>query len=91
MLNVEFLRLANESFGFGIEEAKNEENQMVYAGYMWQEAADAQEDDHLPKLQALEPVEPWRREAHEERYDDRYAQYREGRIVDEGEGYGAEP
>lgn len=83
--------MLQEAFGLGIDEAQEKENQVVYAGYMGQEAADAQKDDHLPKLQALEPVEPWRRETHEERYDDRYAQYREGRIVNEGKGNGAEP
>ena len=83
--------MLHEAFYLGVDEAQEEENQVVYAGYMWKEAADAQEDDHLPKLQTLEPVEPWRREAHEERYDDRYAQYWEGRIVDEGKGYGSEP
>ena len=88
---MEILGLLQEAFCLGIDEAQEEENQVVYAGYMGQEAADAQEDDNLPKLQALEPVEPWRRETHKERYDDRYAQYREGRIVNEGKGYGAEP
>lgn len=69
-LCMKILGLLQETFGLGIDEAQEEENQVVYAGYMGQEAADAQEDDHLPKLQALEPVEPWRRETHEERYDD---------------------
>lgn len=88
---MEILGLLQEAFCLGIDEAQEEEDQVVYAGYMGQEAADAQEDDHLPKLQALEPVEPWRRETNKKRYDDRYAQYREGRIIEEGEGYGAEP
>ena len=69
-LYMEILGLLQEAFCLGIDEAQEEENQVVYAGYMGQEAADAQEDDHLPKLYALEPVEPWRRETNKKRYDD---------------------
>ena len=39
MLNVEFLRFANESFCLGIDESDGKEDEMIDAGYMWEQAS----------------------------------------------------
>ena len=47
MLNVEFLRFANESFCLGIDESDGEEDEVIDASYMREEATNYQEEEHL--------------------------------------------
>lgn len=46
-LDVELAGVVQESFGLGVDEAEDEEDEVVHACYVGEEAAEEEEDDHL--------------------------------------------
>lgn len=48
-LDVELAGVVQESFGLGVDEAEDEEDEVVHACYVGEEAAEKEEDDHLPE------------------------------------------
>lgn len=48
-LDVEFAGVVQESFGLGVDEAEDEEDEVVHACYVGEKAAEEEEDDHLPE------------------------------------------
>lgn len=56
----------DETLHLGVEKTEGEEDEVVSASYVRQDAADGKEHDHLPEGKTLVPVEPWRGNPHEE-------------------------
>lgn len=48
-LDVELAGVVQESFGLGVDEAEDEEDEVVHACYVGEKAAEEEEDDHLPE------------------------------------------